>query len=833
MKTGVRSDRYMVTVIVAGAICFLVAASNINPAAIDVYLGILALFTVAVGSRITVQIPRFKSHVSVSDTFIFLTLLLYGGDFAIILAAIEAMASAWRFCNRKLTVFFNAATMAVSTSVVVLVLRLAGLYDGVPFRSNAAASEGFVVLLFVIALTQFLTNTSLAAVHDSLKGGIQLIDTWKKKYIWTFFTYFIGAISAGLMVQTADILGFGVLLAAPPVIFFVYFSYKMYLKNVEISVQHAEQAEQYAAILESRSDALKESEERFRSAFDHAPIGMGLVSPEGAWLKVNHSLLDILGYSESDLLTKDFQSVALPDDLGSTLINIHDLLSGRAANCQMEQRCVHKTGRIVWTALSVSAANNASSGRPNLIFQIQDITDKKLADEKLKYEANHDALTGLPNRLFFMNKLANALERSRTLNDYNVSVLFIDLDRFKNVNDSLGHIIGDELLQEIASRLRECMRPDDIVARLGGDEFTVLVHGDYNIDEVVHIGDRIQQKFGVPFTVRSHEIYSSASIGILHASAKHITPEDVMRDADTAMYQAKRAGKARHEVFDEVMHSEAKELLRLETDLRRALDRGEIGVFYQPIFELETGRIVCFESLARWEHPDLGTLAPSKFIPLAEEIGLIDQLCEQVLARACREIGSFRVDDSLQFPLSINLSCKQFSRQSLVQTILKILEDSSFPTEFLKLEITESVFFEHQERAITMLNELRSRGVQIDIDDFGTGYSNLGYLQKLPVSALKIDRSFVSMIDEDGNNGEIVTAIITLARNLGLTIVAEGIETEHQLKFLKDLNCENGQGFLLAPPTNFDGVKSILRDHHAVLPQSTVFGDVSSISVLQ
>ncbi len=833
MAKNTRSDRYMIAVILAGVICFLIAIFNIDHKKIDVYLGIIALFTIAVSSRITVQIPRFKSHVSVSDTFIFLTLLLYGGDIAIVLAGLEAAASSLRFCRRKVTVFFNAATMVVSTSVVVAVLGAAGYYKGTQLLVPTDLRDGFIVVLFVIALTQFLSNTFLAAIHDSLKDGIQLIDTWKRKYIWTFFTYFIGALSAGLMVQTAGILGFGVLLAAPPVIFFVYFSYKMYLKNVEISVQHAEQAEQHSQVLEARSEALRESEERFRSAFDHAPIGMGLVSPEGTWLKVNHALLEILGYHEADLLSRDFQSVTLSEDLGSTLTKIHDLLSGDAANCQMEQRCIHKTGRIVWTALSVSTVDNSLAGRPNLIFQIQDITDKKLAEDKLQYEANHDALTGLPNRLYFMNRLADALERCQTAGDQQISVLFIDLDRFKNVNDSLGHLIGDELLQAIGSRLRECMRPEDLVARLGGDEFTVLVHGNYDIGEVANIGHRIQQKFSLKFTVRDHEIYSSASIGILHASEKHKTPEDIMRDADTAMYQAKRAGKARHEVFNEKMHEEVREILKLETDLRRALDQDEIRVVYQPIYDLESGCVVSFEALARWEHPELGTLPPDKFIPLAEEIGLIDSLCEQVLARSCRDIGPLRTQDGRRFSLSVNLSCRQFGKKALVPTIMRVLDEAAFPPEHLKLEITESVFFEHHDRAFEMLNELREQGVQIDIDDFGTGYSNLGYLQKLPVSALKIDRTFVSMIDEQGNNSEIVKAIITLARNLGLTVVAEGIETPKQLEMLRQLKCEKGQGFLLSPPTDLEGLFSIIDDNTTIGLSRTSFADVSSIATLQ
>ncbi len=821
----------MITVILAGLVCVVAALANFDLARADIYLLALSVFTVAVGSRVTIQIPRFKSHISVSDTVIFLTLLLYGGEYAIVLAAIEATASSWRFCNRKLTVFFNAATMALATTAVVLVLKALGLYDDALLHGNGANRQGFVIALSLIALTQFITNTSLASIHGAIRDKIPLWETWKTKYVWTFFSYFIGAASAGMIVQVSDILGFGVILATFPVIFFVFLSYRMYLKNIEISMQQAEQAEQYASILETQSDALRESEERFRSAFDYAPIGIGLVSPAGKWLKANRALTEILGYSEAEFLDGDFQTMTMPEDLGMALVKIHELLSGKIASWQMEQRYIHKSGRTVWTSWSVSAANDTKSEQPNLIFQIQDITDKKSAEEKLQHEATHDALTGLPNRPFFMNRLGEALEKVRTIDGYKVSVLFIDLDRFKYVNDSLGHLIGDDLLKEIALRLRDCMRPSDIVARLGGDEFTILVEGKYDEVEVTRIADRIQKKFNIAFDLRGHEVYSSASIGILHASDKHLASEDVMRDADTAMYQAKRAGKARHEVFDENMHKAAKEILRLETDLRRAVEREEIQVYYQPIYTLATGEIECFESLARWDHPEFGSVSPSKFIPLAEEIGLIDRLCEQVLTRACKEIGSLA--DDRRFDVSVNLSCRQFSQTSLVQNIEDILDATRFSPTNLRLEITESVFFEHQDRAVAMLHQLRESGVDINIDDFGTGYSNLGYLKKLPISALKIDRSFVSMIDSSGNNDEIVRAIINLARTLGLKVVAEGVETNVQLELLKALNCEGGQGFLLAKPMDFASLCEFLGKDSQLLRPPLGFADIPTASMIQ
>lgn len=800
----------MVAVIIIGTACVIAALVRMDLSRADIYLALLSIFTIALGSRITLQIPKFKSHISVSDTFVFLVLLLYGGEYAIVLAAIDAAVSAWKFCNRKITVFFNAATMAVSTTAVVAVLEFSGLYNESTLHGHGENFQRFVIALSLLALVQFLVNTSLASLYSSLKAGIPLWDTWKTKYIWTFFSYFIGAISAGVLVQVSDILGIGILLATFPVIFFVFLSYRMYLKNVEISMQQAEQAEQYARILESQSEALKESEERFRSAFDHAPIGIGLVSAEGNWLKANRALSEILGYSENELLTRDFQSITLPEDLGGTLVKVHELLTGKIASCQMEQRYIHKTGRIVWASWSGSSATDARAKQPNLIFQIQDITDKKSAEEKLQRDATHDALTGLPNRLFFMNRLAEALRQASERRDHRISVLFIDLDRFKYVNDSLGHVLGDDLLKEIAARLRDCMRPSDVVARLGGDEFTILVEGRYGENEVSRIAERIHRKFGIPFNLQGHEVYSSASIGILHATDKHRTPEDVMRDADTAMYQAKRAGKARHEVFDEEMHRAAAETLRLETDLRRAVEREEISVAYQPIYSLASDEIECVEALARWEHSELGPISPSKFIPLAEEIGVIDQVCDQVLRQACRDIGSLRDPDGFGPGLSVNLSCRQFGRTSLVTDICRILESAAFRPRDLKLEITESVFFEHHNRAIIMLDELRSEGIEIYVDDFGTGYSNLGYLKKLPISALKIDRSFVAMIDDERGSDEIVSAITTLARNLGLTVVAEGVETNTQLDVLKQLQCEYAQGFLMARPMGFAELKVFL-----------------------
>lgn len=825
----------MIAVICAGLACLIVALVRLPAERADVYFVLLSVCTIGIGSRLTIQIPRFKSHFAVSDTFIFLTLLIYGGEFAIVLSAIEAIFSSWRFCNKKVTVFFNSAAMAVSTSTVFLVLNVTGLYSENVLHGLADKRAHFIIALSVIALTQFIVNTSLAAIYTAVKNSLPVWETWKTKYIWVFFSYFVGAISAGGLVQLADTIGIGMIFATFPVVYFVFLSYRMYMKAVELSMQQAEQAEQYAKAMEVQSEALRESEERFRSAFNYAPIGIALVSADGFWLKVNRALCELLGYSEEELLERDFQSMIVQEDLGETLVRMRQLVNGVVPNCQLEHRYLHKSGHTVWASWSASAANDSQADDQRLIFQIQDISGKKSAEAKLQHDATHDALTALPNRPYFMSRLTAALEKSRDSADYNVSILFIDLDRFKYVNDSLGHLAGDLLLKGISERLRECMRPDDLVARLGGDEFTILVEGNYDENEVTHIADRIQQKFSIPFELNGSEVYSSASIGILHASTTHLTSEDMMRDADTAMYHAKRAGKARHEVFDENMFKEARDTLLIETELRRAVEREELTVCYQPIYSLLSGRIEGFEALARWNHKDLGEMSPAKFIAVAEEIGVIDKLAEHVLRTACLDIGTLSdilpIDSSPK--LSVNLSCKQFAQSSMVRRIEQILAETRFAPELLRFEITESVFVEHPARGIEMLRQLREFGIDIHIDDFGTGYSNMSYLVKLPISTLKIDRSFVDLIGDNGENTEIVRAIITLAHTLDLKVIAEGIETDTQLKVLENLGCEGGQGYLFAEPMKLPELRRFIENaSEHVLPHHG-FDEVASVSVLQ
>lgn len=833
MNVQTKTKLYMSAVISVGIICLGVAFFNLDLLKINFKFIGLAIFTIAFGSRISVRIPRLKSHVAVSDTFIFLALLQFGGEATVILAATEAFCSSWRFCNKKITVFFNAGVMAVSATSVLITLRFLSLYP--PEIAHNLNLNNLALTLLITALVYFVVNSGLTAVYGALKSEEQFWETWKTSYLWTSLTYFAGALSAGFLDFLIHETGFFVLIASVPIILIVFFTYKTYLKNVDISILQAKQANEYASTLETQAAALRESEERFRSAFNYAPIGIALISSTGEWLKVNNALRELLGYEEAEFLATDFQSFVYPIDLGEVLVKFHLLLSGKTPTSQLEHRYLNKLGEIVWVYWSVSATNNSVAGNQTFIFQIQDITDRKLAEETLQYKATHDLLTNLPNRSLFMLRLDTALTKHKADAHHRVCVLFIDLDRFKIVNDSLGHQVGDALLIEIANRLLECLRPDDLVARLGGDEFTILIEGRYNDSEVLQIADRINKKFSIPFDLDGHEVYSSASIGILHASDKHLKPDDLMRDADIAMYQAKRGGKSRYEVFDPGMHEEIKQVHELGNDLRRAIEKNDIQVYYQPIVSLETNKLIGFEALARWEHSKYGLIPANRFIKLAEEGGLIGILGINILKKACiqGQIWNENLSAENSISISVNMSCRQFSNRNLVQHIFNVLKETNFDPHLLKLEITESVFFEYKDRTIQMLHQLCTSGIEISIDDFGTGYSNLSCLTQMPISTLKIDRSFIEQLEEKGANLEIADIIIKLANALNMSVVAEGIENEVQLNKLKKLGCSKGQGYLFGKPMKISDATDYLNSHSANNYLTPIISNAELISTVQ
>jgi len=554
--------------------------------------------------------------------------------------------------------------------------------------------------------------------------------------------------------------------------------------------------------------------ELFRVAFDNASIGMALVSSTGRWSRVNRSLCEILGYTKQELLAKDFQTVLHPEDVVAAVVKIDELLKGTVSTFQTETRYVHKNGNVITASWSVSQAHMEGSDSVHLIFQIQDITDRKKAEARLLHDAFHDGLTGLPNRALLIDHLKLTIARAKQNENEKFAVLFLDLDRFKVVNDSLGHIVGDQLLIGIARRLEICLREGDTVARVGGDEFTILLENLTDEKEAAVVAERIHQELGTPFNIGGREVFTTVSIGIAPGSPRYDEPDEILRDADTAMYRAKSHGKARHEIFDEEMHSLALNLLQMETDLRRALERKEFVIEYQPIVSLGDFRLCGFEALIRWQHPERGLISPLDFIPVAEECGQILQIGQWVLEQACIEMRRWQQRFPTDHPLyvTVNLSVKQFAQADLIDQVKESLRVSGLDPNCLKLEITESVVMDNIETTTAMLFQLRALGVRLSIDDFGTGYSSLSYLHRFPIDTLKIDRSFVTRIVNDKENIEIVRTILMLAENLGMDVVAEGVETQEQMSILRQLFCHSGQGYFFSKSMDVIQVEQMISE---------------------
>ena len=538
-------------------------------------------------------------------------------------------------------------------------------------------------------------------------------------------------------------------------------------------------------------DALRASEQRYRVLFENSPQPMWVEDSQTREIRaVNDAAVRHYGHARSAFLKMSAAALSAGDSPAELRPGVqrHRTASG-------EQREVELTFHEI-----------EFEGRSAQLVSATDVTSRRQAQARLLQAAFYDQLTGLPNRALFKDRLEVAHARAKGREGHRFAVLFLDLDRFKLVNDSLGHKAGDELLVQIAQRLETCRRRGDTVARLGGDEFTLLVESVEDEAEAVSVAERVHRAMAPPFLIEGHEVFSSLSIGISLGGPSTEHPDHLLREADTAMYRAKGRG-ARHAVFDASMHERALAALRLENELRRALEREEMRVHYQPIVELATGRVVSVEALVRWQHRERGLIPPGEFIPLAEETGFIVPLGRWVLEEACRAMQSLPRD----LTLSVNLSGRQLLQPDLPQEVRRALLESGLEAHRLRLELTESMLIGTGAAAVARLERLRDEGVGLCIDDFGTGYSSLSYLHQLPIDALKIDRSFVQAMAIDSRKSKIVQSIVLLAQGLELEVVAEGVETSEQAGMLRRMGCGRAQGFLFARPVPLDEVAALLR----------------------
>jgi len=589
----------------------------------------------------------------------------------------------------------------------------------------------------------------------------------------------------------------------------------------------------YEGVLEDVTDrrraeeALRSSEERFRSLVQNASDLVSILDADGVVRYESPSHQRFLGIAPEEHAGRDIRALVHLEDRNVVGEALRKLIEQPGEIVTFEYRLRHRDGS--WRVLESTASNLL--GQPavsGIVLNSRDITDRKQAEEKLLHDALHDELTGLPNRALFMDRLRLSMERSRREPERLTAVLFLDLDRFKLVNDSLGHLVGDELLIQIADSLTGVLRPADTIARVGGDEFAILLEGGRDVNDAVRVAERIHDRLADPINLGGHEVFITASLGIAVHTPEYERPEDLLRDADTAMYRAKASGRACHVVFNRVMHRFVMARLQLETDLRRAVERGQLRIHYQPFIDLAGGEVAGFEALLRWHHPRRGLLPPDEFLTVAEETGLIVPMGRFVLLEGCRQIRELqrKHPEHGGLKLSVNLSNKQFFQADLFDQIDEALAVSSLEPSCLGLEITEGVIIRHADSAASRFSRLKSMGVQLFLDDFGKGYSSLNYLHRFPMDLLKIDRSFISRIEEAEGNLAIVKAIVTLAHQLGMEVIAEGIQTAEQQRKLHDLGCEYGQGFFISEPVTAEGADALLLGRR----QSDLFSPRESFS---
>ena len=688
---------------------------------------LLTVFTLTVAPRMSLNLPRSNYALSFSDSVIFLTFLLFGGEAAIILASMEVIASCLFLKTKGLgrftpsLILMNFAVTALSTTTTYFIWLILPAFLGI--SPTSAQTTSLITILGILALSQFLSSTNLATIYYSLKKDTSIWQAWKKEGFTSSLTHIAGAALAGVifkLINYANPVATAIALFAVGI---AYLNYRRMIAEINESIEQAEIAEREKAEIE-RTRA--EQAEKY-------------------------------------------------------IEELNELLHGQ-----------------------------------------EKISDElRQSKDLFEHAALHDMLTKLANRAFLIEKLEFLLALNKNNSSSKFYVLFLDLTRFKNINDSLGHTIGDKVLMLVAKRLLRAVNPEDTVARLGGDEFAIILSDPLSINHAEEIARDIYQKLTQPFSLRGNRIFTKLHIGLAAFDADYKKPEDILRDADIAMHHAKEKG-LQVAVFDMQLRAQFLESVGLEQDLRYAIDRGELSMFYQPLISLKNGELIGFEALLRWQHSKRGFIPPVKFIPIAEDSGLIIPITEWILRDTARQLAEWQKISPAYKKLivSVNISGKHLAVEGLVEQVSKTLELTKIRPSTLKLEITESTAMENAERSTQILNRLKELGVQLSIDDFGTGFSSLSQLHRLPFDTLKIDRSFVNAVGENGENSEILQTIISLAKNLKMKVIAEGIETEDQLALLRNLGCDYAQGYLLAKPMPREEMEKQLYQKHFWFPES-------------
>ncbi|HUL56995.1 MAG TPA: EAL domain-containing protein [Usitatibacter sp.] len=793
---------YWWTVVVLGVWALIFSIAVVGELQGTTLLGVLVgSLVAAIVGFFPVRIPGAKTAIAGGEIFIFLVMLVYGAPAAVLAASLEGAVASWRSSSRWTSRIGTPAMAAVAMLVCASVFEAARS----AIVANGLNGGAIIVAVMAFAALYWVANTLLTSTLIALKRGLAFTpQKWLKDMGWIGLAYATGASISGVLFISFEQFGFPALVISVPVITMFLSTLHFYFQRKEDDQRHMEE--------------LKESESRFHSAFSHAAIGMALVTTEGKFIQANKAFSDMLGRNPAQMLEAKLEELVNPDDIDALRGPVEKLVQGELSTVHTEIRAKHRDGADVWIALNISLARDWQFRTHNLIVQAQDVSARRRAEAELYHNAYHDSLTQLSNRVHFDEQLNRAIARVQRHPEQRFAVMYLDFDRFKLVNDSLGHKAGDELLVSVGKRLKAMLRETDVLARLGGDEFAILVEDLRHQRDAVELAERIHKELEKPVRLGPMDVAVSASIGITFSTNNYQSSDDIVRDADIAMYKAKSKGKAQTALFDSSQHATVSAQLQLETELRKALGKGQIYLEYQPICTLKNAKLVGFEALARWNHPERGLLEPSMFIPVAEETGLIVPLGNWVLAEACRQMRDWRaIRDGTDLRMSVNVSSLQLTHPDFVSHVGRSLQAAEMKPSQLTLEVTESVLMNGIENAVSTLTALRQMGVQLSIDDFGTGYSSLSYLATLPIDALKVDRSFIDRMSRDSEGSEIVKAIFKLGQALSKVVYAEGIETSAQLALLRELGCEFGQGFLLSRPVNAERAGGILAANDAGL----------------
>ncbi len=598
---------------------------------------------------------------------------------------------------------------------------------------------------------------------------------------------------------------------------------QLLVNNINRSKEALREANETLEIkVRERTAELRESEMKYRTIFENTGTATVIVENDATISLANSEFANMAGF-EKNVIENQKSWLHFVDEKTQRKV-----LNGEATPGHPECNQIAPHFECTFTDKEGTQKDMLCSladipGSEKSVVSLADISELKEAERQIYHQAFHDTLTGLPNRALFMEHLSMALKRAKRRDDYFFAVLYLDIDRFKLVNDSLGHSVGDRLIRAFASRIQASQRDLDILARFGGDEFVILLEDIENSEYASGVADRLQQELKRPFMIENKEVFAPASFGVVLNTRDYDDPEDIIRDADAAMYHAKENGKAQYKIFDKTLHKKALHLLERETDLRKAVTRDEFENHYQPIVDLQSASLVGFEALIRWNHPELGLIYPGSFISIAEETGLIIPITKLIAQQACEDLCRWQdqLRDELKLTMNINLSSKHFLSPTLLEDIKEILKQTGMPPDQLKLEITETALMEDADETIRLVHRLKDLGLHLVIDDFGTGYSSLSYLQRLPIDTLKVDRSFVSRIQSqpDGNRN-IVEAIISLAHRLKMMVVAEGVETEEQFAILLEMNCQFGQGYLFSKPLSKPVIDELIENIRQLAQQS-------------